>query len=339
MMPPTLPPHMQLIQMASGYWVSQCLYVAATLGIADHLAAGTQTCATLADLTHCDRPALYRVLRALASVGIFAETEPETFSLTPLAAYLQADHPRSIRAIVQMLGEPEHYGAWGNILYSVKTGQPAFDQVFGQGVFEYFGSHPEAAQIFEEAMNSFSRNEEPAILDAYDFSGLRTIVDVGGGYGELLGTILAAYPDSHGILFDAPYVVEQADATLHKHRIGDRCQQVGGSFFESVPAGGDAYLLKHIIHDWGDAQAIAILQNCRDVLPDGGKILVCEMVVPPGNTPSAAKMLDINMLVMCPGGKERTAEEFDALFTAAGLKLQHIFRTVEDICVLEAHKA
>ncbi len=339
MQPPTLPLHTQLLQMASGYWLSQCIYVAAKLAIADHLKAGEQPCHELARLTETDETALYRILRALASVGIFQETVPQTFALTPLAAFLQSDHPRSMRGTVVMLGEPEHYEAWSNILHSVKTGEPAFDHRYGQGVFEYFGSHPEAAAIFEEAMNSFSKNEEPEILAHYDFSAFSSIVDVGGGYGELLGSILAKYPQLQGILFDEDYVVDNAAPTLNRHGVGDRCQRIGGSFFRTVPAGGDAYLLKHIIHDWGDEPAIAILKNCRAVLPDDGKILICEAVVPEGNQPSGAKMLDINMLVMCPGGKERTAVEFETLLVAADLKLTRIVRTAEEICVIEACKA
>ncbi|BAW96545.1 O-methyltransferase, putative [[Synechococcus] sp. NIES-970] len=339
MHPPTLPLHTQLLQMASGYWLSQCLYAAAKLAIADHLRTGEKHCDDLARLTETDVTALYRVLRALASVGVFQETSAATFTLTPLAEFLRSDHPRSMRGTVVMLGEPQHYEAWSDILHSVRTGESAFEHRYGQGIFEYFGSHPEAAAIFEEAMNSFSKNEEPEILTHYDFSSFTTIVDVGGGYGELLGSILAKYPTLKGILFDEDYVVDHAAPTLMRHGVGDRCQRIGGSFFETIPAGGDAYLLKHIIHDWGDEQAIAILKNCRAVLPDNGKILVCEMVVPEGNQPSGAKMLDINMLVMCPGGKERTAAEFETLLAAAGLQLTRIVRTTEEICVIEACKA
>lgn len=339
MQPPTLPLHTQLLQMASGYWLSQCIYVAAKLAIADHLSQGELPCRDLAMLTETEPIALYRILRALASVGIFQETSTETFALTPLAEFLQSDHPQSMRGMIVMLGEPEHYEAWSDLLHSVKTGQPAFEHRYKQGIFEYFGSHPEAATIFEECMNSFSRIEEPAILAQYDFSSFRTLVDVGGGYGELLGGILRQYPHLQGILFDEDYVVDQAVPTLNRHGVGDRCQRIGGSFFETIPAGGDAYLLKHIIHDWSDAQAIAILKNCRAVLPDDGKILVCEAVVPEGNQPSGAKMLDINMLVMCPGGKERTAAEFATLLGAAGLQLTRIVSTSEEICVIEACKA
>lgn len=336
---PQPPLHLQLTQMASGYWLSQAIYVAAKLGIADFLLEEGKSCQELATLTQTNPSALYRVMRGLASVGIFQETDAQRFTLTPLAEHLCSEHPKSVKATAIMLGEAPHYQAWGGILHSVRTGEPAFDQLFGMGVFEYFKSHPEDAHIFEQAMNSFSLSEEKAILEVYDFSGFKSLVDVGGGYGEMLGTILQQYPQLTGILFDETYVTAHALPTLNKHGVADRCQVISGSFFDSVPSGGDGYLLKHIIHDWDDQRAITILKNCCNVLDNNGKILVMEMVVPSGNNPSAAKMLDLNMLVMCPGGKERTQEEFTELFKQAGLQLTQIIYTQEDICILEGIKA
>lgn len=335
---PSLPLHLQLSQMISGYWLSQAISVAAKLNIADLLESGSKTCDALAQEVNAHLPSLYRLMRALASVGIFEETEPHTFQLTPLADYLRQDHPQSVKATAIMLGEMPHYQAWGNISYSVQTGKPAFDHQFGQNVFEFFKTHPVDAEIFEQSMNSFSLSEEKAILAVYDFSEFKTIVDVGGGYGEMLGTFLQKYPDTQGILFDESYVIAHCQPTLEKHGIVDRCQAVGGSFFESVPTGGDAYVLKHIIHDWDDERSIAILKNCCQSMGDQSKILVMEMIINPGNQPSAAKFLDLNMLVMCPGGKERTEDEFKVLFEAAGLELTRIIRTAEDICVLEGRK-
>lgn len=339
MNPPTLPPHLQLIQMISGYWVSQSIHVAAKLNIADRLGTEPQHCDTLAAIAHCDPEALYRLLRGLASVGIFTETSPRTFGLTPLGELLRRDHPRSLQPTAIMMGEAEHYQSWGHLLHSVQTGKPAFDHCFGEGIFSYFGSHPEAAQIFEDCMSSFSAQEEPEILKIYDFSPFKTVVDVGGGYGELLGTILAQYPQVQGILFDEGYVTERAAATLARHGVSDRCGVVAGSFFEGVPPGGDLYILKHIIHDWGDGQAITILKNCRAQLSETGRLVLFEQVVPPGNVPGAAKFLDLNMLVMCPGGKERTEEEFEGLFAAAGLRLLRIIPSGEDIWAIEGCKA
>ena len=337
-MPPQLPLHIQMMQMITGYWVSQCIYVAAKLAIADHLTT-PQTYEVIALNTGANPKALYRVLRALASVGIFTETELGTFAMTPLAELLRSDSPQTLSPTAIMMGEPEHYQSWGNLLHSVKTGDPAFDQYFGKGVFEHFGTNPEAAKIFERCMDNFSQVELRAIAPTYDFSEFKVLVDVGGGYGELLATILQKHPDSQGILFDEKYVIDNAITTLDKHGISDRCQLVSGSFFESVPSGGDAYLLKHIVHDWDDERAIAILRNCQQAMNADSKILVIEQVVPSGNNPAAAKLLDINMLVMCPGGKERTASEYEYIFEQAGLKLLRIIPTAEDIHLVEGCKA
>lgn len=336
MTPTSLPLHIQFTQMASGNWLSQSIYAAAKLGIADYLCDRPHHCDELAQSIDCHASSLYRLLRALAGVGIFTETEPQIFALTPLAEFLRSDVPQSMRSMCIMLGDREHYQAWGNILYSIRTGAPAFDDYFGQGVFPYFAQHPESAEVFEQAMNNFSANELNAILSVYDFSSYQTLVDVGGGYGELLGSILQHNPQSRGILFDEDYVIQKAETTLRKHGIYDRCSTVSGSFFESVPAGGDAYLLKHIVHDWDDERSITILRNCRQKMSESAKVLILELVVPEGNTPSAAKMLDMNMLVMCPGGKERTAKEFDEILTHAGLQLLNIIPTQDDIHVIEA---
>ncbi|MEB3272721.1 MAG: methyltransferase [Prochlorothrix sp.] len=338
-MTPSLPPHVQLLQMISGYWVSQSLAVVAKLGIADRLVSGPQSCQTLAQLTHTHEDSLYRLLRALASVGVFTETAPRTFGLSPLAEYLRADSPLSQRATAIMLGEQEHYESWSDLLYSVQTGQQAFKKRFGVEVFDYFAQNPEAAQIFEQSMNDFSRPETAAIIEAYDFSGFHTIVDVGGGYGEMLGTILQQTPQVNGILFDEDYVIRGCASTLASHGIADRCQAIAGSFFESVPAGGDAYLLKHILHDWDDASCLKILGHCRQQLGATGKLLICEAVIPPGDQPSGAKFLDLNMLIMCHGGKERTQDEFATLFDRAGFTLNRIVPTREDVCVIEGQVA
>lgn len=330
--------HTQLTQMISGYWVAQAISTAAKLGIADILQQGEQSCQELAESTDSDPSALYRLMRTLASIGIFQETDNQNFILTPLAEHLCSDHPQSVKATAIMLGDAPHYQPWGKMFYSVKTGKPAFDNHFGMGIFEYFKSHPQDAEIFEESMNCFSLVEEKAILDVYDFSPFKTLVDVGGGYGEMLGNFLQQYPHLQGILFDEEYVISHCQPTLEKHDIVSRCQTVSGSFFEAVPSGGDAYLLKHIVHDWDDERAIKILQNCRNAMDEHSKILVLEMIIEPGNIPGAAKMLDLNMLVMCPGGKERTAAEFHELFTKAGLKLTQIIRTADDICIIEGCK-
>lgn len=336
---PSIPPHIQLSQMISSYWVAQSIYVVSKLNIADLLKENKSlSCEKLAQLTKTNPSALYRLMRGLSSVGIFAESDFQHFIMTPLAEYLCSDNPQSMKATAIMLGESPHYQAWAEMLYSIKTGKPAFDKVFGMGVFDYFKSHPEDAEIFENSMSSFSYTEEKAILSAYDFSAFKTIVDVGGGYGEMLGSILEKYPSSQGILFDEEYVINNCQKTLEKHGILDRCQAISGSFFEEIPLGGDVYMLKHIIHDWDDERAIKILKNCHNALDNNSKILVMEMIVNDRNLPSAAKMLDLNMLVMCQGGKERTKEEFQQLFSQADLTLNNIIYTNEDICILEVIK-
>ncbi|GAB4238943.1 MAG: methyltransferase [Elainellaceae cyanobacterium] len=329
-----------MLQMASGYWVSQALYVAAKLGIADHLAAEPQSSDELARLTNTHPDTLYRLLRALASVNVFAEIEnqPRHFQLTPLAECLRSDSPVSMRSFVLMLGE-EHYAAWGELLYSVQTSNSAFEKRFGAQVFDYFAQHPESAKVFNAAMTSGSMLENQAIVAAYDFSGIQTIVDVGGGQGSLLAAILKTTPTLKGIVFDQPSLQPKAEALLEANEVGDRCQFIGGNFFESVPGGGDAYLMKHIIHDWDDERSLTILQLCRQVMPDNGRVLIAEQVISPGNDPSVSKFMDLNMLIMTSGGRERTEVEYEQLLSRAGLRLTRIVPTTSDISIVEGVKA
>lgn len=323
------------LQMASGYWLSQCIYVAAKLGIADLLQDGAVDCDRLATMTNTNSDSLYRLLRALASVGIFTETESRSFALTPLATYLQSDLDGSLRSATIMLGE-EHYQAWGSLLHSIQTGNSAFEEVYDTNIFAYLQQHPQAATIFEESMTDFSFYDRQAILAAYNFAEFKTIVDVGGGKGSLLAGILQQYPHLQGILFDEPYVVEQAENLLVKEGVRDRCRVQGGNFFQSVPSDGDAYLLKHIIHDWDDQQALIILQNCHQAMNSQSKLLIVDRVIPPGNDPFGGKLMDLNMLVMSSGGKERTHTEFSQLLAAAGFQIKQIFFTTADVSVIEA---
>lgn len=329
-----LPPQVVFMQMINGYWVSQSIYVAAKLGIADQLHDGPKSCEEISSLTGADRRSLYRLLRGLASIGVFAETEPDYFSLTPFAQFLRSDTPDSLQAVAVMSGE-EHYRAWGDLLYSVKTGDNAFEQVYGMPIFPYYSQNPESAKIFDRAMTGYSSTEIEAVVASYDFSEIHTLVDVAGGHGSLLISILQKNPGLHGILFDLATVIEGAHALIQAGGVGDRCNLSAGDFFESVPKGGDAYILKHIVHDWGDEQAIAILKRCREVIPDAGKILIVEQVIPPGNEPFMGKFLDLNMLVMCPGGCERTEVEYRAILLQAGFKLSKIVPTQTFASVIE----
>lgn len=336
MVMPQFPLHIELLQMAKGYWLSQCIYVVAKLGIADRLKNSPLSCTELAWATQSDPQSLHRVMRALASVGIFTETESQQYTLTPLAECLCSDVSHSIKNMVIMWGEPEFYQTWGGLLHSVKTGKSAFEERFGMNLFEYYQQNPAATEIFEQSMNNSSKLEVAAMMEAYDFSGFQTLVDVGGGYGKMIGMLLQRYPHSHGILFDEPYVIDRCLPTLKEHGIVERCEVVSGSFFESVPPGGDAYLLKYIIHNWDDEQAISILKNCRQAMPDCGKILIMEQVILENDTSSLAKMSDLNMFVVCPGGKERTEKEFKAILEQAGLELVRIVPTTEGICIIES---
>jgi hypothetical protein len=328
------PPSTTLLQMMTGYWVSQALYVAAKLGIADLLADGPVDCEDLAASTDSHAPSLQRVLRALASVGVFTEVSPGAFALTPLGELLRTETPGSMRALAIMYAE-EQYRAWGELVHSVRTGEMAFDHQFGMGYFEYLAQHPEADRVFNEAMTGWTHQLVGAVVDTYDFSPFKTVVDVGGGYGALLAAILQSNPGTQGILFEQPHVVASATEQLVAAGVADRCTVVGGDFFAAVPAGGDAYVLSQILHDWDDEHCVAILGQCRQAMPDHGKLLVVELVLPEGDEPFLGKWLDLHMLVLL-GGRERTAAEYDALFQAAGFKLARVVPTPPGPSVVEA---
>ena len=329
-----MPPQLAVLQMASGYWVSRSIYVAAKLGIADLLKDSPKSCDELAAATGTHAPSLYRVLRALASLGVFAETQPNHFTLTPLAACLQSDTPNSVRACVIVQGE-EYYRAWGEFMHSVHTGGSSFEHIYGMNIFEYLAQNPESAKIFDEAMTNLSVTEIAGIAASYDFSSIQTLVDVAGGEGLLIASILKSNPTLKGVLFDRPHVIERAKPFLEAEGLLERCQLAAGNFFESVPEGGDAYILKYIIHNWDDERAIAILKQCHKVMPDNGKVLVAEQVIPPGNQPFMGKLIDLNMLVMTDGGRERTEAEYRALFEKAGFKLTRIVPTQDDVSIIE----
>lgn len=330
-------PQQTLLQMVSGYWVSQVIYVAAKLGIADFLQAEAKHCDELATLTGTDARALYRLMRALASLGIFAEGESGYFQLTPLAACLQSQAPNSARSLVIMRGE-EPYRAWGDLLYSIQTNASAFERIYGMNLFQYHAENPEPAKIFDQAMTSLSSIESSAVLESYDFSAFHKLVDVAGGQGRLIAAILNAYPRIEGVLFDQDSVIATARPILKSAGVLDRCQIVGGNFFERAPTGGDAYLLKHILHDWDDERAIAILRSCHQAMVDTGKVLIVEQIIPPGNDPVVSKLYDLHMLVLCPGGRERTVAEYQSLLEATGFRLTGITPTTADVSLIEGVK-
>ncbi|HZS05539.1 MAG TPA: methyltransferase [Blastocatellia bacterium] len=333
--PTAVPPQFAMLQMITGFWVSQSIQVAARLGLPDLIKGQPKTAAELADPTGTHAPSLYRLLRGLASVGIFVEDAEGRFASTPLAATLETDAPGTLRWMAMAELGQEHFPAWGNLMHSIRTGEIAFDNHFGQPVWEYYAQHPEHAQNFNNAMSGMTDLIHQALLNAYDFSGITKLVDVGGGLGGQIAAILKTYPVMRGVLADQPHVISNAGPLLARAGVSERCEIESIDFFQSVPAGGDAYILKWIIHDWDDERSATILRNCRRAIADNGKLLLVETVIAPGNEPSFGKFMDLNMLVMT-GGRERTEAEFSALFSRAGFRLTRIIPTESPVCVIEA---
>jgi O-methyltransferase domain/Dimerisation domain len=328
-------PSQALRRLVNGYQVSQAIHVAATLGIADLLADGPRASDDLAAATGAHPQALYRLLRALASVGVFHEEEGRRFSLTPLGDCLRADAPEPVGGWAAFIGRPPHWRAWGDLLHSVRTGENAFRHVHGAAVWDYRAQHPEEGVYFDGAMTANARQSTAAVLAAYDFGRFARVVDVGGGQGALLAAILAHHPGVRGVLLDQPQVVARAEGMLREAGVSARCEVVGGDFFASVPAGGDAYLLREILHDWEEAEAIAILRNCRQAMAPEGRLLAIEAVIGPPNEGAAGKFTDLTMLAN-PGGRERTREEYAALVGAAGFRLSGVVPTAMEHSVIEA---
>lgn len=323
-----------LRQLIMGFRTTQLIFVAAKLGLADHLQHGAQTPQRLAQAVAADPQALYRLLRALASLGIFTELPDGAFALTPLAEYLRSDVALSVRSLAVLYGEEWLWRAYGQMLHSVRTGQPAFEQVHGEPLFDYLSGRTEAAAQFDEAMSGYSAQEADAILAAYDFSTVTRLVDVGGGHGTLQAALLHTYPHLSGIVFDRAPVIAGARRLLDEAGVGGRSDCVAGDFFTAVPEGGDAYLLKSVLHDWDDADASRILRVCRQAMAEPARLLVIERVVPEGNTSAEAKLFDINMLVVL-GGRERTEREYRALFGAGGFRLTRVIPTQSPLSVIE----
>ena len=332
---PALPPHVQLIQMCAGAWVSAALYAAAKLALADHLADGPRSALELARVTGTHEPSLYRFLRTLSNFGIVTQVDGPRFALTPLGEALKTGAPGAARSTLIAFGEPGFWRAWEEILYSLQTGKPGFDKAWGMPLFDYLGQHPEAASYFSEAMVGFHGSEPPTVAEAYDFSDIKTVVDVGGASGNMLGALLTRHPSLRGVLFDLPHVVRDATATLKARGIADRVTIETGSFFERVPAGGDAYVLSHIIHDWSEEQCLTILGHCRTAMGPTGRLLIVETVLPEGNAPHQGKLQDLVMLVF-PGGQERTEAEYAALLAKGGFQLRRVIPTTSVVSIVEA---
>jgi len=330
-----------LQQLIFGFFPSQAIFVAIQLGIPDLLADGPQTSEELAKATQSDPQSLYRLLRALAYLGILNEADPECFELTALGSPLRSDDPESLRPAVLLFTGERSWRAWGGLLSSVQTGEIAFDKIFGTDVWDYFAQHPELSEMFNEAMSSGTRQLAPSVIEAYDFSRFKTLVDIGGGDGTLLAAIVAATPGLRGVLFDSAAGFAEAPGRLGETGVSDRCELVEGDFFRSVPPGADAYLMKSIIHDWRDDQCVRILENIRRAMLDTGTVLILEPIVSarvdPSFTAIGMMMSDLNMMV-CTGGRERTEAEFASLLGAAGLRLETVVELAPPsaVSILEA---
>lgn len=332
-----LPPGAVLYQLSIGHYVSRALHLAAKLGIADQLADGPRDAEALATAVGAHAPSLRRVLRLLASVGVFTEDDDGRFALTPLGDALREDVPGSSRALVMLFAGSRIQENWADLEWCVQTGEPAFKRESpNDDCFTAMAKDPEQTAVFDKAMATFAPMTAAAVAAAYDFSRFGTVADVGGGNGTLLAGILAANPGVQGLLFDQPHVVARADFAAAG--VAERVRVVGGSFFDAVPAGADAYLLKHVIHDWNDEQATAILRKVRAVVPKDGRLLIAEGVYPARVDSSlqsrGAAANDVNMLV-CTGGRQRSEAEFRALYEASGFRLTRIVPTMATVSVIE----
>ena len=333
------PPQETMLELLTGHWIAQMLFTVVQLGVPDAIARRALLPDELGRTVGADGAYLRRVLRALAAVGVFAEDARGRFKATPLGRTLCGDTPGSMRDFALMIGDEYNFHSWEALPEAVKQGRTAFDLAYHQPIFEYLRAHPDKDRQFSAAMASISGTQNDAVARAYPFGKFAKLVDVGGAHGHLLAAILRRHKKLRGVLYDQPQVVAGAAASgfVTAPGIRERCEVVGGSFFDSVPAGADAYLMKYIIHDWDDAKCARILGHCRDAMAKGGRVLIVERVIRPGNAPDWSKWLDINMLVG-PGGVERTRREFEALLASAGLSLVRVHPTKSPLSIVEAAK-
>lgn len=326
-----LPPNQALIQMAGGFNISQIIYVTAKIGLADLLKDEPKTLEELVVASGTSSSGLYRLLRALLALGILTQDANDKFNTTELGCYLRTNHPASVRAHILFLAGEVNWQSWGNFIHSVKTGESAFQHLFGMNLFEYTTYNPQFGEIFNNAMAGMTGNMVQELVTGYDFSPFKQVVDVGGGNGALLIALLKAYPSLHGTVFDLPGAANQAIHLLGEAGVNERCAVIDGDFFESVPAGGDVYLLKSIIHDWDDQRACEILKNCGQAMDKNARLLILEGLIPEKIEATASHLgqviFDLRMLTMTPGGKERTETEFRQLFKNAGLNLVRVSST------------
>ncbi len=327
-----------MFEMVLGAWVAQAIQAAAELGIADALAEGPMPLDDLAARVGADPDALRRLMRALISCGVFRQRRDGRYDLTALAAALRSDAPLSMYGWARLVGAPQHREHWSLLVEAVKSGEAVLPKLRGKEAFEYLKDEPELAQAFNEAMTTLSDLAAVAVVAGYDFGRYRTIVDVGGGHGALLAAVLTATPNARGVLFDLPEVVTEASALLRRQGVEDRVRVEAGSFFDGIPSGGDAYILKSVIHDWPDAQAVAILRNVREAADADATLLLVELVLPAHEREFAGKWVDLEMLVQA-NGRERTAAEYRDLLRQTGFRMRRIVQTAAPFSVIEATPA
>ncbi len=324
-----------LYGLLNNHVISRLIYSVARVGIPDLIKGDQIHYEQLAEKGHVHPRSLYRVMRTLGGVNIFSEVEEGVFRLGDLGQLLRTDVPGSQHALAVLMWEPWWRQGWDELLYSLRTGNVAFNHVHGKGLFEYLMQNPDAAELFNKAMTSITMQEIIAIMDAYDFSGADTIVDIGGGHGTLLASLLRKYRSMKGVLFDLPAAIDRAKRTMDGGDLSGRCESVAGDFFKSFSLPGEVHVLKSVIHDWNDEQAIQILKNCRGSLRGESRLLIIERIIPSGNEPSPAKLMDMVMLVNL-GGQERTSSEYERLLISSGFKPQRIISTNSAMSIIEA---
>jgi len=330
-----LPPPARMLQIITGYWISQAVGTAARLDVPDQLANGPRKSSEVAKAVGADPPALFRLMRMLASIGVFTMDEQGRFGLTPLGDTLRSDVPGSVKNFAVAETTPGHWQPWGKMYEAIKTGEPMCKPSLGVELWDWYSKNPEEGEYFNRAMGDLSAAVADEVIRIYDFAGFQKVVDVGGAHGILLAAILKANPKMRGILFDLPRVTATASKSLETQGIAQRCEVVTGDFLESVPPGADIHVLKQVIHDWSDEECTTILRNCHEALQPKGKLLLVEMVIPPDNSPSMAQAMDLNMLVLLTG-RERTEAEYRDLLAAGGFEMERVMPTHSPFSVIEA---
>lgn len=330
-----VPPEIGLLELASGFMATHAIYAAARLGIADVLAGGPLSAEEVAAEVGSNPDATHRLLRACAAFGVFREGSDGRFDLTPLANGLRSGTRESMLPVILMLGDPAYQGPWGQLARTVETGTPGAEEALGKPMWEYLDDNAEFAATFNDAMTRLSALDWPTVEAAYDFSRFSTIVDIGGGHGQLLALMLEASPSAKGVLQERESLVGAAEDHLREAGVLTRCRIEAGSFFETAPTDGDLYVMRRVVHDFDDEQAAAILANVARHMPRGSTLLLLESVVPRGNTPHFAKALDLDMMVFV-GGRERTERQFDTLLDRAGFRMTRVIPTISTISLIEA---